>query len=820
MWVRSFNGWAEFNKMRNASIKNLFTLHSPLSTLLWIAVLLAACCIVLVGHDADQGSRADAAPGYLDPQTCRPCHAEIFRNYQKVAMGRSFYKPSTDNVVEDYTTDNHFFHAPSNRHYRMVQRDGKFFQRRYQLDDQGREKNVFELEVTHIMGSGNHARTYLNLAENGVLRQLPVSWYSQGKGWGMSPGYDHARHDDFRRRVGHSCMFCHNGYPRLPEPSDRYGQQSRFPRDLPSGIDCQRCHGPGSRHVNLLSSGEAAMTAVRAAIVNPARLSPERQMDVCMQCHVQSSLGNLGDRVRRAGRSVYSFRPGESLDAYIVHFDLVGPDPGRPADRFEIDSTAYRLLQSACYQESRGAMTCTTCHDPHRTPGGPEAVRHFRQRCMSCHPSLSGQVHSQPAQSDCVPCHMPRRRTEDAVHVVMTDHWIQRRPPERDLLTPLEEDHRPHEGAVVLNDPEALPASDREIYWGLAQIQSPSHLRQGLSKLEARLSPETSSHPEFYAEWGKALLEAGEPEAAEARLRQALELDSNMVTARTRLADMLREQEKWSQAVRHYRLALAADPHYGEAEIGLGLIAKGRGQIESAIAHFRRAVKHNPFLAEGFANLGTTYLQQGEWNRALQELEKALSIEPANAQVYLNMGTVQSRLGRQTQALEAFAEAVRLDPDLSKAHYSLGLARARAGQPAQAIEAFRQAVQLNPEDADYHFNLGVAHNELGQLQEALAAFRESVRLRPEDPEGHSSLGLAYAQLGRLAEALQAFQKTASIRPNDPEVRFFLGMVHVSLGNRKSALQEYETLKRLGALRRAGMLKDQLDRQSPGARPRD
>lgn len=802
------------------SIQSLFTLHSPLSTLLGIAALLAAC-VVLIGRGAVfQASETGAAPRYLDPQTCRPCHAEIFRSYQEVAMGRSFYKPSTENVIEDYTTDNHLFHEPSNRHYRMLQRDGKFYQRRYQLDDQGGEKNVFELEVTHIMGSGNHARTYLNLAENGVLRQLPVSWYSQGKGWGMSPGYDRARHDDFRRRVGHSCMFCHNGYPRLPEPSDRYGRQSRFPGELPSGIDCQRCHGPGSRHVELLSGGEAAMAAVRAAIVNPARLSQERQMDVCMQCHVQSSLGNLGDRVRRAGRSVYSFRPGESLDAYIVHFDLVGPAPGKPADRFEIDSTAYRLLQSACFLESRGAMTCTTCHDPHRTPGGPEAVRHFRDRCMSCHPDLSGHVHPRPDQSDCVPCHMPRRRTEDAVHVVMTDHWIRRRPPERDLLTPLEEDHRPHEGAVVLNDPEVLPALERDIYWGLAQIQSPSHLRQGLSKLEARLSPETSSHPEFFAEWGKALLEAGEPDAAEARLRQALGLDSSMVTARTRLADMLREQEKWSQAVRHYRLALAADPTYGEAEIGLGLIAKGQGRIESAIAHFRRAVQHNPFLAEGFANLGTAYLQRGEWNRALQELEKALSIEPAEAQVHLNRGTALSRLGRQPQALAAFAEAVRLKPDFSEAHYSLGQAKARAGQPGQAIEAFRQAIRLDPADADYHYNLGVAHNELGQLEEALSAFREAVRLRPEDSEGRSSLGLAYAQLGRLPEALEAFQKAASIRPDDPEVRFFLGMAHVSLGNRESALREYETLKRLGAHRRAGMLKDQLDRQSPGARPRN
>ena len=801
--------------MRNASFKVLSTLHSSLSTSLVMAALLAGCIIVAGQDGVHQASETDVAPGYLDPQTCQPCHAEIYRSYQKVAMGRSFYKPSPGNVIEDYTANNHFFHAPSNRHYRMVQRNGRFYQRRYQLDDRGREKNVFELEATHIMGSGNHARTYLNLAENGVLRQLPVSWYSQGKGWGMSPGYDQARHDDFRRRVGHSCMFCHNGYPRLPEPSDRYGQPSRFPRELPSGIDCQRCHGPGSRHVDLLSSGEAAMEAVRAAILNPARLSPERQMDVCMQCHVQSSLGNLGDRVRRAGRSVYSFRPGESLDDYIVHFDLVGPDPGKPTDRFEIDSTAYRLLQSSCFLESRGAMTCTSCHDPHRTPRGPEAVRHFRQRCMSCHPGLSSQAHPQPDQSNCLPCHMPRRRTEDAVHVVMTDHWIQSRPPERDLLAPLEEDHRPHEGAVVPNDPEALPASERDIYWGLARIQSPSHLRQGLTNLQAGLSPETFSHPEFFAEWGNALLEAGELAAAEVRLRQALKLDSRMVTVRAKLADMLREQEKWNQAVRHYRLALDADPTYGEAEIGLGLIARGQGQIESAISHFRRAVRHNPFLAEGFANLGTAYLQQGKGSRAVQEFEKALSIEPANAQVYLNMGTALSRVGRQPQALEAFAEAVRLKPDLSEAHYGLGLARARAGQPGQAIEAFRRAVQLNPEDADYHYNLGVAHNELGQLEEALAAFREAVRLRPEDAEGHSSLGLAYAQLGRLPEAVKAFQKTAAIRPNDPEVRFFLGMSHLSLGNREAALQEYQELKRLGAHQQAEVLKEQMDRQDPG-----
>jgi len=55
----------------------------------------------------------------------------------------------------------------------MFRRDGKFFQRRYQLDAQGREENAFEQEITYIVGSGEHARSYLHLSSTGALTQLP-----------------------------------------------------------------------------------------------------------------------------------------------------------------------------------------------------------------------------------------------------------------------------------------------------------------------------------------------------------------------------------------------------------------------------------------------------------------------------------------------------------------------------------------------------------------------------------------------------------------------------------------------------------------------
>jgi hypothetical protein len=65
-------------------------------------------------------------PAYVPSENCRACHAQIAERYQHVAMARSLYRPTPGNVIEDYQTINHFYHAASGRHYRMIQRDGVF----------------------------------------------------------------------------------------------------------------------------------------------------------------------------------------------------------------------------------------------------------------------------------------------------------------------------------------------------------------------------------------------------------------------------------------------------------------------------------------------------------------------------------------------------------------------------------------------------------------------------------------------------------------------------------------------------------------------
>ena len=210
----------------------------------------------------------------------------------------------------------------------------------------------------------------------------------------MSPGFDRPKHPGFTRTVNHKCMFCHNAYPSVSPERARQGwdHDVQFPTRLPEGIDCQRCHGPGGPHVRAAVAAES-LGRVRAAIVNPARLSSERQMDVCMQCHLETTTFRLPESYRRFGRGFYSYRPGEALGDYIVHFDHA-PGTGHD-DKFEIVSAAYRLRQSRLFYQERRK---TNLHD---LPQSSQSSLSLNQRNplsspMSPLPFFQGRGAAQP----------------------------------------------------------------------------------------------------------------------------------------------------------------------------------------------------------------------------------------------------------------------------------------------------------------------------------------------------------------------------------------------------------------------------------------
>ena len=110
---------------------------------------------------------------------------------------------------------------------------------------------------------------------------------------------------------------------------------------------------------------------------------------------------------------------------------------------------------------------------------------------------------------------MPKRRTEDVVHAVVTDHYIQRRKPAGDLLAERAERHETgsnaYRGPVVLYYPATLPhTAENDLYLAIAQVNQQSNLTEGIAQLTAAIARHPPARPEYYFELAEAWRESGQ----------------------------------------------------------------------------------------------------------------------------------------------------------------------------------------------------------------------------------------------------------------------------------------------------------------------
>jgi predicted CXXCH cytochrome family protein len=682
-------------------------------------------------------------------------------------MGRSFYRPSPEKMVEDFTNKNTFYHQLSDSYFTMLQRDGKYYQRRYQLDSSGKQINVMEKQIDYIMGSGNHARAYLHRTAVNTLIELPLSWYAEKGGyWAMNPGYDRPHHDGFRRPITYDCMFCHNAYPRIPAGHEQPFASPVYAGALPEGIDCQRCHGPGARHAQLAGTG-ARPQDIRNSIVNPARLSADRQMEVCMACHLETTSFPLPNAIERYERGPFSYRPGEPLGGFILNFDHA-PGTGHE-DKFELVNAAYRLRRSACFLKSNSQMLCTTCHNPHDIPHGEEAARHYTAVCRQCHATaferqVEAGKHTRAA--DCVSCHMPKRRTEDVVHAVVTDHYIQRQKPTGDLLADRPERQETaanaYRGPVVLYYPETLPHTpENDLDLAVAQVKQKSNLIEGIAQLTAEIKKYSPQRAEYYLELAEALENNGQLTKALPVYREAVRHDARFAAGLEKLGTALRRSGQYPEAVEVLKQAITVETEEALTWHELGLTYRALGRSADAVAAVSKAVELDPDLPEARNNLGILWVAGGEQARAEPAFREAIRIRPDYSDAHGNLANLLAGAGKFTEARDHFEIALRLQPGDAPTRYNYAMLLGRAGNFDEAQRELEASLRADPGFADAHQLLGDLLMAKERAQEAVPHYREALRLKPESGRAQLGLGTALAAVGDSTGAVEYLRKAVA-----------------------------------------------------------
>ncbi len=597
---------------------------------------------------------------YVGKQQCRSCHIDIYNSFIRTGMGQSFGPASRLKSAAKfshqplYDADLDFYYLP------FWQGDSMYISE-FRL--QGKDTIYKRIEcVDYIIGSGQHTNSHLTDI-NGYVYQLPLTWYAQKGRWDLPPGFEKGRNVRFSRGIEMECMSCHNAMPKVEE-----GSVNKFV-SIPDGIDCERCHGPGSLHVQEKLKGILVDTATQIdyTIVNPKKLPWERQIDVCQRCHLQ------GNAVLKEGKKFSDFRPGMVLSDYMEVYMPKYKDRG---DEFIMASHAQRLQMSKCFLGSNQkngtsastnkafetlGLTCITCHNPHISVK-ETGVQIFNNACLKCHTDKA--CTEQPkqlklAKNDCVSCHMPRSGSIDIPHVSVHDHKI------------------------------AVPISKKE----LSKIK----VFEGLYCVNKSITDDLFKAAAYLNYFEKFDGERSALDSAKKFLGK--QIGSQSIQLRIHQFYL---QEDWQGIIQLVQTEIKDPQLLSDAwtNYRVGQAFQNVGDLDNAMLFITKASNLAIANLEFKNKKAVLYIQKGDLTTANALLEESLKLNSKQIEPWINLGFSNLQAGSLEKAFVCYEKALALDPDHPQALLNLAALYNLRGDKKMAAVQLKKILKRNPSNVE------------------------------------------------------------------------------------------------------------------------
>lgn len=551
-------------------------------------------------------------------------------------------------------------------------------------------------------GAGEKAITWVTQRDEETIVEHGLSYYSATKSKGLTPG--HATPADAVYRTfdplgtALRCFRCHSTGPVNLDSKYRI-------EPTESGIRCEACHGPGAKHVEAKGA--------KGTILNPKRLGAEGMNQLCGACHRQAS----------------------ELD-----------DDTDWSNAWNVRHQPSYLHRAACFRNSQGALSCTSCHNPHEPLRRSSAT--YDAKCASCHRGVTHKATT--GAGSCVGCHMPQVAASPALR--FTNHWIGIYG-KGVALAPV------RRAVKVLN---AAPVQLKDFVAPSGPSTLTPVYEKALAQREAELGPENPRVARAAEDLGRFLLQTGNPAAAEAPLRRSLKIDQsnkdpNLDSGREALASALEAAGKRVEAIALYREA-AAGSNSKTAVFALTKLATL--DPSQADTHYQDAVQ----AAESVYGKDHKHV-------ALLLHELALTLRGKHQD-----GAAEPLLRR---ALEIQSDAPKPDYHLTIAILNtLGNLLEGAGQLDAAERLEREALRLSeqkfgPESAELAMTCTNLADVLWNKKDFKGAARLYLRAiaadtalygpeRPETAADIANLGMLLKEAGQAPQAEQLLRRALAI----------------------------------------------------------
>jgi tetratricopeptide (TPR) repeat protein len=259
---------------------------------------------------------------------------------------------------------------------------------------------------------------------------------------------------------------------------------------------------------------------------------------------------------------------------------------------------------------------------------------------------------------------------------------------------------------------------------------------------------------------GRDLSEKLRGEDSRQHYEDAVALDPNFAMAYVGLALVESSAkgyfEKFDKAV-----ALLEKVSEGEQQIILGMQAANNGDPMLQRKHFKKLVKLHPQDERAHNYLGNHYFGQQEYDLAIEEYNQAITINPSFSPTYNQLGYSYRFIGNYTQAEKAFKKYINLIPEDPNPYDSYAELLMKMGNYDESIKNYKKALTLDPNFIASHVGIANNLNYKGKHRNARKQLMEMFKVARNDGErraAYYAMTVSYVDEGNIDKALETMDR--------------------------------------------------------------
>ncbi len=243
--------------------------------------------------------------------------------------------------------------------------------------------------------------------------------------------------------------------------------------------------------------------------------------------------------------------------------------------------------------------------------------------------------------------------------------------------------------------------------------------------------------------------------------KKAVVVEPDDLQAKLALAGEYFRSWRIEEAETLYGAALSIQGQNYAALMGMGQIARRRGQRAEALKLFEEAAASPGAPEWAVIEVSNELLEAARFEEARQIYLTALLRNPHLSAHHLQLGLIARATGDRSAARAAFAKTVELDPEADRAWMELAIEDFHQGRLKQAVDILKAVIAKHPRQAQALATLANFAQEIDDIEGSVSLAQRAIEIDASNTWSHLLLGHGLAKLGRYDEAEDALARCES-----------------------------------------------------------